>query len=431
MTPDQLEALLTRRELRNFDFKGPVSFEGDFRIELAVAIAAMANTPGGGTILVGVSEEGADRRIRGVTAEQRKTFDPTLVGQYLRERLDPVPDFEVVDILDTAGGDVVEIRVSEFRDVPIVVKRTLQKREEKNATGREGDILIRSREAQSRRVMNAEETREILGRAISRTSERLLEQIRAVVTGARMPEPLPSYEERHRSELPRWPEQLEELRSSWPDLARWEFRFLPQPPHARLDPGRAAQLLRDSVVSLRGWDFPAMPPGGPTFFQDQLTVAVDWDRFHERTSLGYDGAFGFARILWTEVGAAGPLKSPPPPERPIDFVGVLLDVTEFLRFAVTLGEKLGAESLWLDLRLEGIRGRRLGSLDPRRFLHREFVAAGSEVHLSETQALGLLQAGWKDLAVEWTRRIFTVFQWPDAKVEMLQADQESLLRRRE
>lgn len=431
MTPDQLEALLTRRELRNFDFKAPVSFEGDFKIELAVAMAAMANTPGGGTILIGVSEEGADRRIRGVTAEQRKTFDPTLVGQYLRERLDPVPDFEVVDILDTSGGDVVEIRVSEFRDVPIVVKRTLQKNTERNATGREGDILIRSREAQSRRVMNAEETREILGRAISRTSERLLEQIRAVVTGARMPEPLPSYEERHKSELRRWPEQLEELRASWPDLARWEFRLLPQPPHARLDPRGAAQLLRDSVVSLRGWDFPAMPPSGPTFFQDQLTVAVDWDRFHERTSLGYDGAFGFARILWTEVGAAGPLQFPPPPERPIDFVGVLLDVTEFLRFAVTLGEKLGAESLWLDLRLEGIRGRRLGSLDARRFLHREFVAAGSEVHLSETQALGLLQAGWKDLAVEWTRRIFTVFQWPDAKVEMLRADQESLLRRRE
>lgn len=430
VTPEQVEELLSRRELRNFDFKAPESFASDFRVERAVTIAAMANTPGGGTILVGVAEHGPDRELRGVSPEQRLTFDPTVVGQYLREKLDPAPAVEIADVRMPTGLVLVELRVPEFNDVPIVVKKTLQKSAEKNATGREGDILIRTRAAQPCRVSSAEEMREILGRALSRTSERFLEQMRAVVTGAAPAHLEPSPEERHSAELPEWARQVNELKAAGPNLARWEFRSLPTPSPPRMDAKAVERIVRDSTVSLRGWNFPAIQTGDITFHGDQLTSAVDWDGFHERTSVGYRGAFGFSRILWTESAPEAQIRYPLPPGRPLDFVGILYDITEFLRFSVTMGEKVQAETLWLDLFLLGIQGRKLGTYDQRRAFFIETTAADSAVRLTRAFDLGTLQAGWKDIAVEWARQIYTVFQWPGAGAEMLRKDQENLLQRR-
>lgn len=430
MTPEQVKELLPRRELRNFDFKASESFEGDFRVELAIAIAAMANTPGGGTILVGVAEEGSVRVPRGLTPEQLRTFDTTIVGQFLRERLDPAPEVEIADVRMPGGPVLVEVRVPEFGEVPIVVKKTLQKSGERNASAREGDLLIRTHAAQSCRVSSAEETREILGRALSKTSERLLEQIRAVVTGSAPPRVEFSPEDRHVDELPEWNRQVAELTSAWPDLARWEVRMLPDPRPPRIEPPRLRQVLQESAVSLRGWDFPAMNPSDVKFHQTQMTAAIDWDRFHERMSLGYQGAFGFARILWGDLAPETSLGYPPPPARPIDFVGLLWDLTEFLRFAVTLFEKLGAESVWLDVALHGVRGRKLGAFDLRRSLHWNTVAVDPAIRCSRLEKFGILQGEWKSLAVDWAREIFTVFQWPDANAEMLRKDQEDLLQRR-
>ncbi len=54
MDPSALDAILSQGETRNVEIKGTCAFQDDIRAHLAASIGCMANTPGGGTIVIGV-----------------------------------------------------------------------------------------------------------------------------------------------------------------------------------------------------------------------------------------------------------------------------------------------------------------------------------------------------------------------------------------
>lgn len=432
MTEDELRSILTRRETRNIEYKSAGTFADDFRVEIGVTIGAMANTPDGGTILVGIRERDGTRVIEGVTPDQRKSFDPTRVSAYLRNHFDPAPPIEVSDVVGPDGQMIVVIAVPQFRDVPIVSKAVLQKNSEKNPTAREGDVLIRTLDCQSRRIQSADEMRELLGRALTARSERLLEDIRAVVTGLPPRPARPEPEARLVAELPTWPTLKQELETSFPSLAKWEFLILPEPLSDPMSPQQTLNTIRGCKVSLRGWDFPDSSENRIRHHDGYLSSAIDADIMHERFALSRRGAFAFSRVLWTEAIEKSPaFNHPAPPERSIDFLAVLYDSTEFLRFALNLAESLGWETVWLRCRLFRILGRSISTFAPGRgFFGQRFVAANDEVTREGVFGVSRLKAGWKELAIDWTRDILTVFQWLSPDLGMLRQDQERLLERR-
>jgi Putative DNA-binding domain len=417
---------LRRQEDRNFDFKVGSEFSGEFRAALTVDIAAMANTPSGGTLVVGVRKVDGIWVIEGCTASQLASFDKTRVAQSVRNFLDPLPRFEI-EIPEVEGKKLVAVAIAEFEDVPIVVKKTIQHGEKLLA--REGDLLIRSEAAESRPVQSADEFRQLLGRAISRKSEALLADIRAVVTGAgpRRLEETPN--ETFEAQLPSWPGEVAAFDDRFSRYARWEVRILPLPLSGPLDPKLLPMLLRSASVSYRGWDFPHIDR--LLFGLGHVEMRTDSQEFKEVGLFGERGPFGFSTVIWSELtGEQKGFEHPEPPDRLLEAIGVLWSITEFFRFALNLAESLKSENVWLSVRLKGIRRRSLGSFDPRRRLSGDRQSRIEEVPLAELLAVADLKSAWKEKARDWAKRIFTVFQWPEADDAMLSKDQDQLIERR-
>lgn len=417
---------LRREEDRNFDFKGPGEFSGEFRAGLTVDIGAMANTSGGGTLIIGVRKVNGVWTPEGVSTEQLVSFDKTPVMQFIKNFLDPPPHFEI-ETVKVEGKKVIALAVMEFEDVPIVVKKTIQ--HDDKLFAREGDLLIRSEAAESRPVQSADEFRQLLGRAISRKSEALLADIRAVVTGAgpRRLEETPN--EIFEAQLPSWPGEVAAFDDRFNRYARWEVRILPLPLSGPLDPKLLPMILRSASVSYRGWDFPHIDR--LLFGLGHVEMRTDSQEFKEVGLFGERGSFGFSTVIWSELtGKQKGFEHPEPPDRILEAIGALWSITEFFRFALNLAETLKSENIWLSVRLKGIRRRSLGSFDPRRRLSGDRQSRIEEVPLAELFAVADLKSAWKEKARDWAKRIFTVFQWPEADDAMLSKDQDQLIERR-
>jgi hypothetical protein len=420
---------LRRQEDRNFDFKVAGEFGGEFRAARTVDIAAMANTQGGGTLIIGVRKIEGIWTPEGVSAEQIASFDKTPVTQFVRNLLDPLPRFEI-ETVEVNGMQLIAVTIVEFEDVPIVVKKTIQ--HDSRLFAKEGELLIRSEAAESRAIQSADELRQLLGRALSRKSENLLADIRAVVTGAgpRRLEKTPT--ELFEEQLPSWPSEVAAFNEEFAPFARWEVRILPLPAGSALEPRLAQMTLRGAKVSYRGWDFPALPLNqDPLFGLGHLEVRTSWEEFRERSLFSYQGAFGFASVIWSELkprSDAFPYQEPP--GRILDAIGILWSFTEFFRFALNVTEALHSESVWIQVRLKGVRDRKLGSFDPRRVWWGGQRSRAEEIPLAGSFAVPDLKGSWKETALQWARKVFTVFQWPDPDATILGKAQADLIERR-
>lgn len=418
---------LRREEDRGFDFKGPAEFSGDFRAGLTVDIAAMANTPGGGTVVIGVLRAEGVWKVEGCNATQLASFDKTPVTQYVRNFLDPLPRFGIESV-EVDGKKLVVVPVAEFEDVPTVVKKTIQT--PKDTLAREGDLLMRSEAAQSRVIQSADEMRQLLGRALSRKSENLLAEIRAVVTGVgpRQLERTPV--ELFEGQVPSWPGEVAAFDAKFAVYARWEVAILLDPPPAPLEPMLLPDVLRKAQVSFRGWNFPHTDGRtGPYFGMGYVEVRTDWREHQEVALLSERGAFGFAGVVWSDLRQ--PEDGSDNPEiagRLLNAIGILWSLTEFFRFALNLAEGFGSERAWVSVRLKGIRGRSLAPPNP--MWTGDSESRSGEVPLDGLFAVADLKSSWKEKARGWAEKVFTVFQWPDADDRQLAAEQEKLIERR-
>jgi hypothetical protein len=430
VNPEEVMDRLRRQEDRNFDFKAAGEFGGEFRVALTVDIAAMANTPGGGTLIVGVRKVDGTWTPESVSAQQLTSFDKTPVTQFVKNLLDPLPRFEI-ETVELSGKRLIALTIVEFEDVPIVVKKTIQ--HETRLLAKEGALLIRSEAAENRPIQSADELRQLLGRALSRKSENLLADIRAVVTGVgpRQLEKTPA--ELFEEQLPSWSGVVATFDAKFGAYARWEVRIFVFPLPAQLEPKLLPDVLRKAQVSFRGWNFPHIDGHtGPLFGLNFVEMQTEWQEHQELARLGERAGFGFTRVVWTDLKAqGGGFDYPDPPDRILDAIGILWSLTEFYRFALNLAEGFKSESVWLSVRLKGVRGRSLGSFDPGRMWWGDRQSRTGEVPLDGLFTLADLKSSWKEKARDWAKRIFTVFQWPDADDGTLLKDQDQLIERRQ
>ncbi|HEV8191517.1 MAG TPA: hypothetical protein VGP82_08530, partial [Ktedonobacterales bacterium] len=331
------------------------------------------------------------------------------------------------------------LQVAEFDDVPILIARQLE------APGgrvyaREGDLLIRSRTCETRRISSADELRELLGRAVARRGASLLADMYAIITGvspASAPG-APTPEERFAADLPDWPMALEqwlaERQNEEHPRAWWEVRLLPTSLAAPLPAAQRVKVIDAPAVSWRGWNYPTRGVRTEDFsyLQRYARFAYEDGQFSERWQAAYaTGTFASAHMVHSDLIPSGPdFRHPDPPQRLIDVIDLCWSLTEFFRFAASYTEGLATEGVWLSAALHRVLRRPLGMFDSRYWFWHSGKSAMDDIVQSGNFGRAELAAGWRDVALDWTIQILTVFQWPEVNRETLARHQTRLIERR-
>lgn len=158
------------KESRHLEYKQSISWkETHIRINIIKAILGMANTPDGGTIIIGMEKQTDNSYIpKGVIADHLTTFQSEdeikdLVSTYA----DPYVEFDV-RIDEHESKKYVIFSISEFAELPVICKK------EYPDILRRGALYIRSkRKPETIEIPSQVEMRELLELAIDKGNLRL------------------------------------------------------------------------------------------------------------------------------------------------------------------------------------------------------------------------------------------------------------------
>ncbi|MGA2324418.1 MAG: ATP-binding protein [Sedimentisphaerales bacterium] len=161
------------QESRAVDFKQSVKWE-DYKIKFAETIMAMSNLRDGGIVIIGVSEENGEWKLKGITDQDLATYDPDNMIDFVNKYASPVANFNVVRH-EMDGTNFLIMSVREFESEPVICKR------DHNKDLRNGAIYIRPLgKPETRAIQNAEEMRELLDIAVEKKMRRLAGQMQYI-----------------------------------------------------------------------------------------------------------------------------------------------------------------------------------------------------------------------------------------------------------
>jgi len=197
------------------------------------------------------------------------------------------------------------------------------------------------------------------------------------------------------------------------------------------------QIARDSVIQLRGWDYPHFPKEGVTRGNDfiEALTDVEWLSHIELWRLYQSGQFVhlFAmREDWVE-GTPMPGLGNVKPGTLLSYESTLYTITEIFLFAARLAQRmaLGPEVI-VEYSLVDLLNRKLETFNPGRdslFLVPRATALGHSYERIVTEKAERLVAGAPEIALEQALDLFERFGW-DASRESLQEEQRKFLERR-
>jgi len=176
-----VELLSTRTETRNLDYKESLNWSTsaiDEKAGIIKDVLAMANTAGGGHIVLGVRD--SDLIPVGVASDVFESFDQTKTNDFLHRYTDPRFSCQIYKLVADNLRHVV-IRVEEFPEIPIICKADLNSSRDRKLLLRRGCIYIRTDKATSEAVSSSEEMRELWGRALTKRETSLISTIQSLV----------------------------------------------------------------------------------------------------------------------------------------------------------------------------------------------------------------------------------------------------------
>jgi len=165
-------------ESEELDYKAAIDWKKLNRVGKSKFVRhclAMANTKGG-YIVVGVGEDSAGQPslFTGLTPTQAKSFDPTIIGNFVNRYADPEIDFTIErPVVDGKRYAVFVIRP--FPDIPHVCAYGM------NEELQQGVFYIRTADAASRGAHRASEIHAVIQRALRNQRELLGRMIRGVL----------------------------------------------------------------------------------------------------------------------------------------------------------------------------------------------------------------------------------------------------------
>ena len=164
------------QESQGIDFKESASWK-TLKWRIICTALAMANLRDGGIIVIGASERGDTWGLTGITSEHLETFDVDDMIAAVNKYGSPHIEIDVVTVKYRNGHNFLAIQINEFSDTPIICKKNGS-----NDSGLvAGAVYVRPPGvAQTTRVMNAEQMRDLLELAAEKRARRILEVSRRV-----------------------------------------------------------------------------------------------------------------------------------------------------------------------------------------------------------------------------------------------------------
>ncbi len=179
-------------ELSGVEFKGPGSLQDSrFVAQVVKAVLGMTNRRDGGSVIIGVRDDGGTLTLSGITADDLPSWTYDAVADQIARYADPSVNFQL-DIKEYDGNKYVILEVAEFSDIPVLCKRAF------NGVLRDGACYVRTRRKPETTEIPAQaEMRDLLDLAIEKGVRQFLE--RAARVGLNVPqitEPVDSDQER-------------------------------------------------------------------------------------------------------------------------------------------------------------------------------------------------------------------------------------------
>jgi len=198
------------------------------------------------------------------------------------------------------------------------------------------------------------------------------------------------------------------------------------------------KLVKECVVSLRGWDFPHyFRKSEPISGLDWVESVTDWEEFKELWRMYQSGQFiHFFGCLEDWLGESKTLFGTPrnwkyAPGSILSILNTLFRVTEIYEFASRLArKKIFDEGLYLNIELHGMKNRRLIILEPHRILSDDYVCGIKDLPHSKTISIADILGNAHELALDHTIWIFERFNWDSPPKTVLKEDQKRFLERR-
>lgn len=193
------------------------------------------------------------------------------------------------------------------------------------------------------------------------------------------------------------------------------------------NPVEAGNIVEQSVVSLRGWDFPHIDRHGniSNFNKGKQSFTISEDiQVQEGWRMYKSGLFVRKDYLREDLRGFEEDN-----HKVLFFVSTIYLLTEIMIFLKTVyAEKLKVESIRVEFVLNGCKGRMLGEGQPG-LLHRGYVCNEDQIKVAKNVKTADLESSPESMARIFIKEIFMLFNWNDPLESMLEDWQKKLLNR--
>jgi hypothetical protein len=200
--------------------------------------------------------------------------------------------------------------------------------------------------------------------------------------------------------------------------------------------GMCKQLILETKVSLRGWDFPHYdfqnePISGLDYVEQATKFAgqVEFWRYYQ------SGQFVFFKGLkedWLEEdGFLGGNRFGIEPLTSLEIINTLYLFTEIFEFAARLANKnILGDSCKIQITLQGAQHRKLMFFDPSRSLFRDYICKIPEIPYEVMTTTLQLLSNSSEMALDGIVWLFQRFNWDEVNKDIFKKDQRKFLEKR-
>lgn len=425
-----IELIQLKTENKNLDYKEKFNWNRATKkekVEIIKDILAMVNTQDGGRIIFGVRNKDYD--FVGLSKKDFESFDQTDVNNLLHEYSEPRLNCQVYKykkILNDKNTLVIDI--GEFLEIPIICKKDFQTKDNKHILKR-GHIYIRTNKATSESINTPEQMRDLLGRAIIKKSDELLDNIRRLIKGKPM-KITEEYQKKFQEEIEESDQFFEEnIGNELRKFGNWELCVYPVSYYKDLinNQSEIKDLTEKSEVLLMGWNFPHSDIQGNASNFSKGRKSFTIRHKHIEAYIAYlSGLFVYKKIFWEDIIDIGHSKPV------LEFRHAVWTVTEFLIFIKRYFELIPYfGDLYLKISLGKTKDRILTSLDENYNYTGGLVSRESTILIEDNFKMVDIKANYKEIAREIIKRIFLIFNWDKPSEEIIDQLQSKLIERKE
>lgn len=278
-----ISILENTRESRGVEFKPSLPWN-DINQQIQLqdiikSILGMSNVRDGGKIILGVKQN-SDKTfsLEGMKQEDLETYDSDKIYQDVRNFGSPEPRFEVKNI-KFDGKNFIVFFVHDFLYSPIICVKN-----GKNIGGEplvRGVLYIRTLKPETKKIDDETEMREIIDLAIEKElasfgkrTQIILNRINPILSVS----PNTTAQDMFQEELKDIPSK--EIVDKIKSRGYWAINIHPELYNEqRLAKDQIREIVRKSVVSIFGWNYPHFhdADGDPYYIQNGIEKFVDWE----------------------------------------------------------------------------------------------------------------------------------------------------------